>query len=547
MKKLLLASITALLILMPYAGHAADIVYFRECDGYGAPTKKGDGIVSGSWLWGLAKSTEDIRRSKPLAFAENGVIACDKALADALLKPEFLMRKAHLLQAKAYHQVWAFRFDDALATLRLVDEISGQLSPELFNRGLGIGNQLLRSFIYIETKQYDAAEAELDSIEAKRAYSATIRRAVRLLRLRMDSSFDKELALLREVAHLDPQANIEGFLLAIETGKIDQALGMGAGIAIDRPKNRGNWTVEGDELRDYETIHVNAELAGIYAYTLAASGRHEDAAATMLHAREELSAAMVPPPPRPDGKDQRKSVVLDYQFRTVYGKKGGQALDLWDRLITLRGEVENLDLEELIGKIESFPKGSVPVLVDLLVHAERQPSGDRQAVVATILEKIAEDRRKRNAVDIVTLIQLFPRPEAPENQVKFKKAGDGMFLPENGFSKKRMDDDTDWTIRFTDFVASGPTVEEFALLSAAQITKDLGYDGFLIQSRRVLERTTHVSGMWVGSYTQNSGREAQLRIRVVHKSGISPELVDAQWRMLDPDEIIAALSQLPRR
>src|SRR5437868_5872517 len=79
---------------------------FAACDGYAAPGKKSDGITKGTWLWGLATATADFRKVT-IAVGARGIAACDTALTDPLLVDAFWLRRAHLLQSKALHQMSA--------------------------------------------------------------------------------------------------------------------------------------------------------------------------------------------------------------------------------------------------------------------------------------------------------------------------------------------------------------------------------------------------------------------------------------------------------
>src|SRR3569623_1955318 len=98
-----LAAVT-LAALVPTVAAAQN---FTACDGYEDPKSKGDGMTTSPLLWGLARGNADIRETPMFAFNADGVAACDRALADARLLPGYQLRRAHLLQAKAVHQIGA--------------------------------------------------------------------------------------------------------------------------------------------------------------------------------------------------------------------------------------------------------------------------------------------------------------------------------------------------------------------------------------------------------------------------------------------------------
>jgi hypothetical protein len=219
-------------------------------------------------------------------------------------------------------------------------------------------------------------------------------------------------------------------------------------------------------------------------------------------------------------------------------------LDRWERLIALRREAQQLDLEQLFTRIMEFPAGGVPVLADFVARI-----GEEEAVKAGVLqgllETLQQQRMAEAAIDRSKFMSVLPRPETPETQVRFRRAADGWMSSHGGCTRREMDGPDDWTIRFEDNVASHGTVEEFSLLAAAEETLKHGYDGFVIQSRRIVERTTH--GTYYGTVvsTTNSGREARLRIRMIRSGELPSDLAGAEWRIVKAGEIQANLANLP--
>lgn len=547
MRSLLLAAVAAVAITgTPAAADQAE--HFRLCDGYQKPTNRGDGLNSGSALLGLAKSRQDIRRSTRHAVGEDGVEACRTALSDPLLKPEFKARRASLMQALAYHQLSQFAYDDAMATLDGMHEVTADFDQQLFQRGLGLGNRILRSYGLIKAERHAEAMAELDAIDATRPYANSVRATTDRLRLMMDDRLDYQFELLRRRAPRSPAANFEGFLLATEYGRFDDAVAFGSGMEFELPRSKGGWTVSGSADLDYKLLELRAWLAGSMAYALAATGKGEEAAAKIAAEREALAIAMEPPPPPAEGRKQKKSVVEDFEKRTRFGTNGLRALEHWDLLIELREDAPGLDLEQLRERLDGLPEKDVPVVIDLISLAAESEEGTRAELVSKLLE-LRQTRRKASLeIHDTELLKMLPHPEAPDNQVRFKRGGDGYFLSDNGYSRHEMDGPDDWTIRFTDAVATAATVEEFGMLAAAEEAKKRGYDSMLIQTSRLLQRTTNMYGMY-GGYTgsTNSGREAQLRVRFVNAGQVPAELSGAEWRLLAADQVIGDLSSLPER
>ncbi len=537
----------ASLIVVPVTAEAK-APHFKECDGYKRPTKKGDGLNSGSFLFGLAKRSEDIRRGSTSTDPEQGVEACRKALADPLLKPQFKERRASLMQALAFHQLALFSFEDAMTTLDEIEAFDTGVDPVLYARGIGLGNRLLRSYGLIKEERFGEAMAELDAIDAMRPYSVSTLRTTDKLRLMLDDRLDHQIERLKKRAPIDPAANAMGFLLALEFSRFDDAITFGSGMEFELPRSKGNWRISGESQLNYQLISIRATFAAGLAYALAATGDEAGATAALLDAREQLDLAMAPPPPRKNGKKQKKSVLRDYEQRKANGERGLTTLDLWTELIQLRKDAPDLDLDQLLQRFEGLPSSPGPVMIDIISLAGEAELGDRAELVSKLLELAHARRTREFDLSVFNLIRLLPHAEAPENQVRFKRGGDGYFLTDNGFSRREMDSEDDWTIRFTDDTATAATVEEFSIIAAAQEAKKRGYDRLLLQSSRTVQRTTNIYGAYGVSYgSQNSGREAQLRVRFIKSDAIPAELAGSSWRMLDVNTLISNLSNLPQR
>src|SRR3569832_1334692 len=113
-------------------------------------------------LWGLAKGNADIRETPMFTFNAVGVAACDRALADARLLPGYQLRRAHLLQAKAVHQIGASQPEQALATLAQSDAIGDALEGHYFRDSIGLGNHAVRGFALITLGRKAEALKEIE-------------------------------------------------------------------------------------------------------------------------------------------------------------------------------------------------------------------------------------------------------------------------------------------------------------------------------------------------------------------------------------------------
>jgi hypothetical protein len=528
--------------LSPAAAMAQDFV---TCDGYDDPRTKSDGMTTSSLLWGLARANADIRQTRKGQLDANGVAACDRALADPKLLPAYQLRRAHLLQAKALHQIASNATAQALATLDQSDATGAGLDGTGFRDSIGLGNRAVRAWALIDLGRKAEATKEIEAIEAARPYAPSMLSLANKLRLRLDSGLTAHLALLKQRAVRDPAALLTYFILALENDKLDAVAAVGDGLVLDIPRNHGGWTVQGDADLQYELIAGRAEFAGAYSYALAATGKPERAAAAIARARQDLTEAMVPPPPPEPGRTLSKATVRDFQQRTEQGTKGGEALDLWSRAIEIRRQAAGQTPDQLLTAVKTLPRGRLPINADLLRQL-KPAKPDEARMIGEVIARIDadEDRRRVAALnlDLIALRNALPRPETAAMQPRFKHAGDGYFLSDNGFSRRKLEDPNSWTVRFTHDLASKATVEELALLSAATLARREGFDGLLVQSRRTLERTTHVTSYYSGSSDVPSGNEAQLNVLLVKGGALPEEFSDAGWRVLSADAIISDLS-----
>jgi hypothetical protein len=540
-------SVVALAALAaPGQAWAAESEYM-PCDGYPAPGKKSDGITKDSWLWGLASTSADIRPTDQVRLSERGLRACDRALADPLLKPEYVLRRVHLLQSKALHELATGKPEIALATLDGAAAIP--LEPAgLRQRGLGLANQAIRVLALGELGRRDEAFAEIAAIRAARPYSPSVQRLAGTLRLRLDTSLETYFAELRQRQPNDPGVAVVAALEAMLAGRNREVIAFTDGLVFNLPRMRGGWSLEGGGIEEHELIKLRAMVAALRAYALAAEGQGGQSAATLAEARLELAAAKTEPQPSAPGKKITSQQYSDFYRRKAEADLGERTLATWTRLIALRGRIGTLSAEQFFAELKTFDQGDVGCMADLIANLkEPEPAQDaqRRAALKDYLAETEAARIKREKNGLGDILQLLPRPETAENQPRFKGAGDGYFLSDNGYSTRQMDRPDQWTVRFTNLLATHATVEELALASAASLARKKGFGGFVLTSRRTLERTTHVTSYGLyggGSWDQNSGREAQLVVVLANQNQLPDELKGAEWRYFQADKVLADLA-----
>src|SRR5439155_25446073 len=155
------------------------------------------GLTSSSWMFGLGSVAADQRRLKT-SFGAEGIVTCDSALANPRLQPQFAMRRAHLLQARAIHQIAAGKFDDALQSLVQSDASGASEAP--FQDSIGQGNRALRALAYHGLGRKAEAEASLVDLERRRPYATSQQQLALRVRLQFEDERGAQMALLKSLA-----------------------------------------------------------------------------------------------------------------------------------------------------------------------------------------------------------------------------------------------------------------------------------------------------------------------------------------------------------
>ncbi|WP_408590398.1 hypothetical protein [Novosphingobium sp.] len=524
-------------LLAPPAPQANEV--FTRCDGYPAPGRS-DGFLRGTMLLGLVTQSED-RRPAAITVGAEAVPACDAALADPRLKPEFTYRRTNLLLAKAVHLMASHKPADALAVLD-AEQAAAPAGDRLRDAGVGIASRLLRAKALIDLRRRAEALAVLGEVEAMRPYAASDRVIASLLRMEAQPGIAAYLADVRRNAPLMPGLIAKAMVAALGAGRMEEAAALGRGLTVSLPVMRGNWKVEGYGASDKADIALRGQFAGMLGYALLASGKSAEADAVMDAADAARAKAVEPPPPPLPGKRWSRSVEGEYNERLVQGGKAEAALKGWRAAMTLRRQAANMMSEEVFAQISNVKAPEIQlVLADIVGQITKLDPGEQAArqgfidkqhiIVETYLQRMG-------ALTFPELLGALPRPETPNNQPKIHKAGDGYFLSDNGYSSTQMDLPERWTVRFTSDFGTAASVDEQAIASAAALARSKGYGHFIIELRRQMVRTLHQVGLYAGGDI-NSGREAQMTIRFVKPDALPDDLKGAEWRIVDAAKVLA--------
>jgi hypothetical protein len=513
---------------------------FPQCDGYGAPGKKSDGITVGTWMFGLGTASVDERRGK-IKLGQQGLTACEAALADPRVQP-FATRRGHLWQAKAIHQIAMGKFDDALAALDRSD-VEGRAEP-FFDLSVGQGNRVLRALALHGKGKRAEAEAKLDELERRRPYAVSQRQMAMRVRLQFEDDRARQAAILERMAPLMPSASHSLFWQALIYGELESALRYAPAVRHDDPKRHGGWTTSDDLQEKYLDVVDRSDFAGAVAYALYFTGKVGESAARLKEAEDYVNASMVPPSPPEPGQKLPKKTIQDFELRKASGAKALAQLKMWRANIALRAQAPKLSLEEL-KKAADEEKQDLPMIGDILRHARADtPDASRElAEVGKAVDAMLEESRlKKSRMDFQDLVSLLPRPETARNQLRFRQENGILGSGLDGYAVKPDQPPGATTVRYGTSTGSLGLADEGALLAAARYAEKEGKDAFLVDVRNPIQRTTTVTTCYYvcgAGVDQNSGYEVQLVVRPVAVS--SAGAVDRP-RLLRTADVIGALA-----
>jgi hypothetical protein len=518
---------------------------FSACDGFPAPKGKSDGISRETFLFGAASRSADMRRRDIWRFGEAGFVACNRALADARLVEAFWLRRANLLQGKAVHAIAAGNAEEALSIVDESDAVGAAAKDPYFPQSVGLGNAAVRAYALHKLGRNDDAATLISGFRDRRKWSQSVADLSTRLKLQIDHSFAGQVAEIRARVPLAPERARSLFWMLFLSGDYEAAQGVAPAISFDLPKQRGGWSLRGADQSELEEIGQRTSLNGAWAYAAAATGRPEDAKRLIAEADAELDEIIAPPPPREDGKPPRKDDLRAHARRLPSAQRAKDDLRRWRDAIAYRPMIAFKSVEETQAAMKQKGLLSLPIITDVLRNVPQQSPQEKAEVEQTLaLIEARADATRIEALDlpIADLIPMLPKPETAKVVPTLKPAGDGYFLSDSGLSRNREGKSDIWTIRYTHMLAPMAAVEELAMLGAAQTARREGFDSMVILSRIGLTRTTNVSGLYVGSYSQNSGYEAQLRVRFVNRDRLPVDLAGMDWRVLPADAVVADLS-----
>lgn len=516
---------------------------FKACDGIKPPGKRGDSLTQ---IDEMFKSTWTIGEERAAIMpSQEGVTACDAALADPLLLTQFWRRRAYLQQAKAIHLIGLERYDEALRALDASDSEGAGRKDAFFDGSMGAGNHALRGWIYFRQGKTDAALVELEGVARDRPYSPRMAALASAIRLTFQKELGQDLATLAAGAAQSPDLLRRLFWLSMLYGDFPAVLKYGPQLSFELPHGKRTDEIVGFEDKLYKMIAERADVSGAIAYATAASGNIDAANALLARAQADLDEAMAPPIV-PEGGKLSRDQKDDFAERKMSGLDGRAKLDRWKAAIGLRGDLAKMNGEELSARAQALSLMDMPVMIDMLTQfgalhpAER---GLADMVGAKLRTRLDAERGQAHAMSFQNLVDLLPRIETAAMRPRFKDTTVEQFLltDNTGFNTTREKDSPYVTVRFASEIATPATVEELALLASAMRARQSGKDSFLIDSRILIKRSIRYGGYSRGSYALPNGWEARIRILPVNAAELPRELEASRWRLQKVSDVADGL------
>lgn len=544
--KLAAASVAALAVLS--AGPASARVFdggvdFTACDGFGAPSKSGDGMSEQALVMGIFvpdQGGDTVQRD--VAMGAGGVAACGRALEDPRLLPAYWRRKVSLIRARAAHRMAEGDVAGGLADLDLAASAAVQPDDPFYRRAQGAGIELLRAYgmrvsgdragavalakRVVEARPYDrqtivSALLALDITVDDADHRALARAAVRVDPGLIDVMFEEAIAARRYAEAVALYPHLDGPSLSTLLSDLPYAAGEAAFY-----RGLARWT-DRDQVFKIRT-------AGQAAYAQAALGRPDQARAIIEAARADLLKAG-----EPRAEPNAKPHIIEYdQLRAAVVKRRMPDLEAVKALVELR--IAAAADPAGVPIPETLVQAGNPVmreLADVVLPSRKGPDTPAIAKLRQVSRAPVAAPPLSPAKDVGYLFSQLPEPEVRERLERYRKP-----KPGKRYGALSPGYETQQEFSYDGFDSSPSMVAEAALLQAAEYARSKGFAGFAVVSRGDVRQSVQPTmyGQPSGP-VHHTGYETSVDILPVDPAAPPAVIADVAWRVLDTDAVIAAL------
>lgn len=519
---------------------ASGIGMYQSCDGYGAPAAVGDGMTQFALrLWRPGGNTS---RTTPL-FGPYGIGACGAALEDAQAKyPQHWMRRVSLLRARAIHRLSVNDTTGALKDLDAAQAVEAAGGEDILaQRSLGLGVDFVRALALKRSGQVDAGRSLALATWAKRPWNRETARAA-LVAIGGDAPAEEIERILRAEAQVNPLATTQLFDEYFERGRFADALSVFDALTPPIKLSQGErgerdvaWLEQSNRAHAAEFW---AECDGRKAYALAVLGRFDEAKAA-LQAADARFAGETPPapnlPPEPSRHDQLVNAVWEQANLEIKTKVPGE-IAAWRAIVNARIDVAQGKFDAAKAYLAAPKPTSFGAVVDLMDALSAQDPKAKQGAEAG-RKMMAAKRLLQPAAEITALFEALPEAETRSRTVGDQQKR--LFLTANGFTITAHPETGLTTIDYRGVNSSLSIMEEEALLKAAELARQAGKNGLIVQARRDIRHTLTTYQYGRAINTAPTGFETQLDVVFVDVANPPPPYDKAKWRLVD----VAAVQQ----
>lgn len=519
--------------------------YFFACDGYGEPTKSGDGMATYGATMGIFMGSGDRRRVAP-TFGSNGIAACDASLIKLQTFPDYWMRRVSLFRARAIHRLATNDFESTFADLDAAQSAAVGGSDPLYQRSLGLGIDLIRAMALRRSGDQVGGEALAARSFEKRPYSRQTAFAT-LTAMGPEASFEKTSSVLHQLARIDPSMTGELSRETFEHGRFAEVLQLYPGLTPpvklgDEPiQFRQRLLLEQENRATAEAFW--AEMLGRKAYALAALGQPGEARATIDEARHRMARATPPAPPlpaNPKTEDMTRNAVYEQsnlKIRTTVPA----IIDEWAFLVEARALLSERKYREAVAWLNSRTQhlpgtwASIDLIEALGVQAPVPERPDSTPFRAS-LSKLRQDSF---GPELTALFTTLPETETSKRLPPYRPSGGGLIRGIDGYKETKPQDRSGAILNFYGPDATLATMEEAALLRVAELAAEAGSSVMIVTARKDIERTTinTMYGSPIASFP--SGYETQLDVKFINPGAVNPNT--PSWRLIDVGAVRATL------
>jgi hypothetical protein len=449
------------------------------------------------------------------------------------LLPEQTLRRANLLRARAFAYLASGQPDNALADIKAAEAATADLrSDPLFARSMGVSFTLLRAMIWQVKGDGAQANALAQIAAGARPYSISVQSIAAKI-IQSAPSPHAAASPYQALAALMPEARALQFSSEIDLGHFAQAARLYGPLMQAPPRGRPSTpdSFFAESQRRLALPLISAKAA--YAY--AATGQPDAAHAAMAHAQDQAKEAFSTQTTFASAPQVNALTTMIAQWTVLTNARLALAQQRPADALTMLAH-------------QSLPVNAA--MLDLMLGLQKAPTGERTHTIDPAkIEAMIKAQQQSRKLNIDSLKLALIPPETSRRLVDYKQSHRSVlngfvasgYVPD-GFRSK-LDQTTGLTtVEFNGQSASSPVVEEMTLLHAADLARQQGKSGMVIEARRDYTKVKTVTrrGFDYPISSRAAGYKTELDIRFVDRASVSSD--PGADRVLDVTQVYGALS-----